>query len=122
MLERANALAAAPEFYNLVDNNCTSVLIDHVNTIIPGRIPSGWQTLLPGYADRVAERIELLGDRGTIAALRARYRVNGIAATLADDSTFSVRLHERLGDAPIAGDAAHAAEVARVLDSLARGG
>lgn len=103
MLRSANALHDAPEFYNLLDNNCTSVLVEHVNRLIPGRIPRGWQTLLPGYADRVAQRIDLIPVGGTNAALRARYRVNDIAAGLADDALFSVRLHEALGDAPIAG-------------------
>jgi hypothetical protein len=103
MLRSANALRDRPEFYNLVDNNCTSVLVEHVNQLIPGRIPRGWQTLLPGYADRVAQRIDLIPVGGSNEALRRRYRINDIAAGLADDALFSVKLHEALGDAPIAG-------------------
>lgn len=119
MLRRANALRERPEFYNLVDNNCTSVLVAHVNELIPGRIPRGWQVLLPGYADRVAQRIELISARGTNAELRARYRINAIAAGLPDDASFSVKLHEALGDAPIAGGAADSTTATRADTSTA---
>lgn len=99
LLQSANRLRERPEFYSLVDHNCTSVLIDHVNAIIPGRVPTGWRTLLPGYADRVAQEIGLISDSTiTIAELRRRYHVNPIARGLADDARFSARLHAALGD------------------------
>jgi hypothetical protein len=96
MLTRANTLRTTPVLYNTLVNNCTSTLVDHVNAIIPGRVPSGWQTLLPGYADRVAQRIGLLADSGDPLALRMRYRVNGIVAELPDDPSFSTRLRAAL--------------------------
>jgi hypothetical protein len=96
MLQRANALREAPVIYNTLSNNCTSTLVDHVNAIIPGRVPTGWRTLLPGYADRVAAQIGLLADSGDAMALRQRYRVNSIAEQLVDDARWSMRLRERL--------------------------
>jgi len=37
MLGRANRLAAAPEFYNTLTNNCTSNLVSHFGTVAPRR-------------------------------------------------------------------------------------
>jgi hypothetical protein len=94
MLERANGLAARPEFYNTVWNNCTSNLVSHVNAIAPGRIPAGWRTLLPGYADEVALELGLLSDSGHVDDVRRRYLVNERAARHAADRLFSLRIRQ----------------------------
>jgi hypothetical protein len=94
MLERANSLAAKPEFYNTVSNNCTSNLIAHVNAIAPGKIPAGWRTLLPGYADEVALELGLIPDSGRVEDVRRRYRVNTRAAKYAADPVFSLRIRQ----------------------------
>jgi len=94
MVRRANALAERPEFYNTLTNSCTSNLVEHVNAIAPGRIPAGWRTLLPGYADEVALELGLIRDSGSVAAARQRYRVNDRAVRYADDPAFSLRIRE----------------------------
>jgi hypothetical protein len=92
MLRRANALAERPEFYNTLTNSCTSNLVEHVNAIAPGRIPAGWRTLLPGYADEVALELGLIQGSGSVDEVRRRYRVNDRAARFATDSAFSLRI------------------------------
>jgi hypothetical protein len=92
MLRRANALAERPEFYNTLSNNCTSNLIHHVNAIAPGRIPGGWRTLLPGYADEVALELGLIQGSSSVAEARRRYRVNERAVRHATDPAFSLRI------------------------------
>lgn len=92
MLRRANALAERPEFYNTLTNNCTSNLVHHVNAIAPGRIPGGWRTLLPGYADQVALELGLIQGSGSVDAARSRYRVNERAVRHAADPAFSLRI------------------------------
>jgi hypothetical protein len=94
MLRRANTLAARPEFYNTASNNCTSNLIAHVNAIAPGRIPTGWRTLLPGYADEVALELGLISDSGDVEDVRRRYLVNARATRYARDSAFSTRIRQ----------------------------
>jgi hypothetical protein len=89
MVQRANALAQRPEFYNTAGNNCTSNLVEHVNAIAPGRIPAGWRTLLPGYADEVALELGLIQGSGSLDEARRRYRVNDRAVRYAHDSAFS---------------------------------
>jgi hypothetical protein len=94
MLERANRLAAKPEFYNTASNNCTSNLIAHVNAIAPGKIPAGWRTLLPGYADEVALELGLIPDSGRVEDVRRRYLVNARAVKYAADPAFSRRIRQ----------------------------
>jgi hypothetical protein len=97
MLERANSLAANPEFYNTLSNNCTSNLIAHVNAIVPGKIPTGWRTLLPGYADEVALELGLISDSGRVEDVRGRYLVNARALQHAADPAFSLRIRQTNG-------------------------
>jgi hypothetical protein len=94
MLERANALQSAPEFYNSLTNNCTSNLVRHVNTIAPGRIPAGWKVLVPGYADEVALRLGLIDASGDVEAARRRYQVNQRARWAMRADSFSARIRE----------------------------
>ena len=94
MVQRASQLAVRPEFYNTAWNNCTSNLVAHVNAVAPGRIPAGWRTLLPGYADEVALELGLISDSGPVELVRRRYQVNRRAFRHALDSQFSLRIRE----------------------------
>lgn len=98
MLQRANAVQAQPEFYNTLTNNCTSNLVDHVNAMIPGRIPSSFRTLLPGYADDLALSLGLIEAKGTLEEVRARFRINERARRAAPNEDFSVAI--RRGTSP----------------------
>lgn len=89
MLQRGNALQEHPEFYNTLANNCTSNLVDHVNRMIPGRIPSSLKTILPGYTDEVAHSLGLIDAHGSLDELRARFRINDRARAARPDDDFS---------------------------------
>lgn len=92
MLERANTLRERPEFYNTLTNNCTTNILRHANSISPGKIPYGREVLLPGYADELAQRLQLIDDDATIQQVRARYLINARAATFVGDPEFSSRI------------------------------
>ena len=92
MLERANALQQHPEFYNTLTSNCTSNLIDHVNRIAPGKVPSGLRTILPGYTDAVALDLGLIDAEGSLDAVRDRYRVNERARKSGVGTDFSQKI------------------------------
>jgi hypothetical protein len=94
MLERANALRAAPEFYNTATNNCTSNVVDHVNRVAPGTVPTGFKTIVPGYTDEVAHRLGLIDSTITLDEARRRHRVNDRARQFAGRPDFSVRIRE----------------------------
>ena len=100
MLERAEALRQQPEFYNTVINNCTSNLVDHVNRIVPGTIPPGWKTVLPGYIDDVGMRLGLIDTRLELTEARERFRINEAGRRHLADADFSHRIRESLGTPP----------------------
>ncbi|HKS06033.1 MAG TPA: DUF4105 domain-containing protein [Gemmatimonadaceae bacterium] len=92
MLQRAEKLRTNPEYYDLFSSNCTSNLIDHVNSIVPGRIPRGIATLLPGYSDKVAVEIGLIDAKGNRDSLRHQFRINDVVKSLPDDANFAKAL------------------------------
>ncbi|MGL4594008.1 MAG: DUF4105 domain-containing protein, partial [Thermoguttaceae bacterium] len=51
-LQRANQLAAKPEFYHPITNSCVTNLIYHINKGRPKAIPREYRTLLPGLIDQ----------------------------------------------------------------------
>ena len=55
VIERANKLFREPEFYNTVTNNCTTNVRNHVNHLMPERVPYDYR----GAAARLFRRIGL---------------------------------------------------------------
>lgn len=92
MLERAQALVEQPEFYNTFTNNCTTNILDAVNSIAPQPIPYGLKILLPGYADALAYERGIIDTDLALAAARARFRVNARAQAAMEDPDFSARI------------------------------
>jgi hypothetical protein len=89
MLERANQIQGQPEFYNTLTNNCTLNLVRHVNQISPGRIPSSWRVILPGYSDDVANSLGLIDSTLPLDQARERFRINDRARAAIDSAAFS---------------------------------
>jgi hypothetical protein len=94
MLERANKLAAAPEFYNTLTSTCTTNIVAHVNTIAPDRVPFSYKTLLPAFADELAYELGLIPHDLPFAEARKRALINERALKYADDPDFSRRIRE----------------------------
>ena len=89
MLERANHLAAHPEFYNTLTSTCTTNIVRHVNEIAPKKVPFSFKVLLPAYADELAYRIGLLDTTVPFDTLKAHAKINARAAAAADSAAFS---------------------------------
>ncbi len=89
MLQRAQRLAAEPEFYNTVTNNCTTNILDAVNGIATPPIPYGLQILLPGYSDAVAYARGLIDTELSLAAARERFHITARAQAAIADPAFS---------------------------------
>jgi Domain of unknown function (DUF4105) len=79
MLERANKLAAEPEFYNSLTNNCTTNIVGHVNTIAPRAIPFSYKVILPAYSDRLAYDLGLIPANQPFETIRAAHRIDALA-------------------------------------------
>ena len=100
MLERANALAEQPEFYNTLTNTCTTNIVDHIELIAPGQIPLSYKTLLPAYSDDLAYDLGLIATGLPRENYRSAYRINELAAAYADSEDFSERIRSRLPVVP----------------------
>ena len=94
ILEHANKLDEKPEFYNTLTNNCTTNILENVNAVSPHRIPYGREVLLPGYADELARRLDLIDSNLSLEQARARFLVNKRARQYANDPLFSLRIRE----------------------------
>jgi Domain of unknown function (DUF4105) len=79
MLERANQLAAQPEFYNSFTNNCTTNIVGHVNTIAPQAIPFSYKVVLPAYSDQLAYDLGLIPTDQPFVTIRAAHRIDALA-------------------------------------------
>jgi hypothetical protein len=97
MLERSNKLAAEPEFYNTLTNNCTSNIVRHVNTI-SNRIPFSYKVLLPAYSDQLAYDLGLIPTDRPFAEVQAAHRIDSLAQRQPVDPNFSRLIRTRIGD------------------------
>jgi len=79
LLAKANAIAAAPTFYNTLTANCTTTIIDAVDALAPGTVPVGWRTWLPGYSDDLAYDLGLIDTDLSREAYRDAHRIDGLA-------------------------------------------
>lgn len=95
MLDRVNALATQPEFYNTLSNNCTSNIVDHIELITPGRVPFSFKTLLPAYADDLAFDLDLIDTPLPRESYRAAHQINDLALAHADREDFSKGIRAR---------------------------
>lgn len=92
-LDRGNALAQQPEWYNTATVNCTTVIWQLARTVSPG-FPLDWRVMLSGYLP------EFLYDQGLIrpdlpmAEVRARSVRKPLGPADSDGAVFSRRLRE----------------------------
>ena len=89
MLARANQLAVQPEFYNTLNNTCTSNIVDHIDVIAPGRIPYSYKTLLPAYSDDLSFDLGLIDTQLDREHYRAAHQINALVLQYADSPDFS---------------------------------
>lgn len=100
MLMRANTLRQKPEFYNTATNTCTTNLVEHVNMIVPGRIPFSPAVLLPANSDRLAYDLGLIDNGLTFEQTRTAAQISDLARRYGDDPEFSVRIRSRQSSPP----------------------
>jgi len=96
MLERINEIRYEPEFYNTLTNTCTTNIVRHVNTIVPGRITLSYKVLMPAYSDELAYDLGLIVTNSSFEETREHYKINEEALLYADDPLFSVKIREGL--------------------------
>lgn len=95
VLQRVNDLAARPEFYDTLTNNCTSNIVRHVNRIKPNRIVADYRSLLPGLSDQLAYDEGLIERHGTFEETKALAYVNPLAQRYAGREDFSELIRKK---------------------------
>lgn len=91
--ERVNKLAAEPEFYNTLTNNCTTNVARHINAVSPVKVsPSDYRLVLPGYSDRLVYDLGLVENAKPFADVRTKAKINAAAVAYRDAPDFSARL------------------------------
>lgn len=66
ILERVNKIAESPEFYDSLNNNCTTNIVAHIQQLqgepstTTGRLAVDWRSLLPGHSDHLAYDLGLI--------------------------------------------------------------
>ena len=95
MLQRANQLAEKPEFYNTLNNTCTSNIVDHIDVIAPGRIPWTYKTLLPAYSDDLSFDLGLIDTSLPKEQYRAAHQINALVLQYADSADFSKAIRSK---------------------------
>ena len=96
---KTNQLAASPEFYNTLTNNCTTTIRRHINELRPNRVARSWKVLLPGHSDRYAYDLGLLDQRISFEDLKSVSNVSQLANEFYSSPNFSSRI--RMGRAVI---------------------
>ncbi len=89
MLGAAEELRDRPQWYNTISDNCTSRLHDQVDAVAPGRVPSSWKIILPGYSDELLQSLNLIAGDLDLETARARYYVKDRAAVAMGADDFS---------------------------------
>lgn len=92
---RVNQIARQPEFYDTLNNNCTTNIVDLINELKPGAIPQDIRVLLPGHSDRLAYDLGLLAMQGPFEQIRAACKINLAAELNYDALDFSQRIRRR---------------------------
>ena len=95
MLQRANRLAEHPEFYNTLNNTCTSNIVKHIDVIAPGRIPWSYKTLLPAYSDDLSFDLGLIDTSLPRDQYRAAHQINALVLKYADSANFSKAIRSK---------------------------
>lgn len=92
MLRRVNQLRDKPELYDSISNNCTTNIVQHINRLVPGKVPQDYRVLLPGFSDQLAYDLKLIDTSLPFEEVKRRARVNDLVHKYRDDPNFSARI------------------------------
>ncbi len=92
-VQRMNALAATPAFYNAATQNCTTTIRAHVQHIGIAR-PFDWRLLVNGYIDELLYEQGIIDTELPFAELKERSYVSTRARAAGNAPDFSARIRE----------------------------
>jgi Domain of unknown function (DUF4105) len=92
MLKHANRLSEKPEHYNLITNNCTTNIMEHINEVSPHKVPYTYQVLFPAYSDQLAYRLKLIKIDDNFERTKQEARINEPVYVYRDSPDFSIKI------------------------------
>jgi len=96
-LQRANKLAAQPEFYHPITNSCVTNLIDHINKGRPRAVPREYRTLIPGLLDSYMYDLKLVTTPAkTFKEAKDLAKVNWLVERYGDLEYFSAGIRQNM--------------------------
>lgn len=94
-LRRTNELHDEPEWYNTINNTCSTSMINTVNDALPGQLRRTPRTFLPGMLPKLWARKGVIKYSGDFNEAFEEARINERALAIGDVPDFSARLHQR---------------------------
>ena len=91
-----NELYETPRHYNTLTDACTTRLADHVNEVVPGRIPWSYKVIIPGYSYELAYDLGLIDTDVPADQLESTYLINDVAMEFPDPENFSEMIRQNL--------------------------
>jgi hypothetical protein len=96
-LQRANVLAAKPEFYHPLTNSCITNLIAHINKGRANAVPREYRTLMPGLFDNYLYDLKLVKTTAaTYKEARDMAKVNWLVERYGDLEYFSAGIRQNM--------------------------
>jgi len=96
-LQRANKLAAKPEFYHPLTNSCVTNLIDHINEGRPKAVPREYRTLVPGLLDSYMYDLNLVTTPAkTFKEAKETAKINWLVERYGDLEYFSAGIRQNM--------------------------
>jgi hypothetical protein len=96
VLAKVNRLREEPEFYRTLGNNCTTSMVNLVNTVLPHRVPFSKKILMNGFAPELAYANHLHATDLPFDEWKRRSNINQAAVAADQDPLFSRRIREGL--------------------------
>ena len=96
-LQRANQLAAKPEFYHPFSNSCVTNLITHINKGRPKAVPYEYRTFMPGLLDSYMYDLKLVASPATtFKETKELAKVNWLVEKYGDLEYFSAGIRQKI--------------------------
>jgi len=94
-IDKVNELARTPEWYNAIEDNCTTGVLERTHAY-HGRGHYNWKVLFSGYVDEYAYELGVIDTGKPFAELRELSLVNPRAERADNANDFSVRIRKGL--------------------------
>jgi len=91
-LKGADTIRTHPRFYNTLFANCTTTLIEHINRVLPTKVPFLQRRMMNGYTDYAAYENGWLAGHDSFAELRSKSNINARALKADQDPDFSRKI------------------------------